>query len=57
MPAEDLAPAIELFRHRFLQALRDAKPISPSKLANLLAWKHPGFNVHHSGEEPIPPTK
>jgi hypothetical protein len=29
MPAEDLAPAIELFRHRFLQALRDGgeKPV------------------------------
>ena len=54
MPAEDLAPTIELFRHRFLQALRDAKLISPSKLANLLAWKHSGFNIHHGGEQPIP---
>ncbi|MGY8659295.1 MAG: IS91 family transposase, partial [Verrucomicrobiales bacterium] len=54
MPAEDLAPAIELFRHRFLQALRDAKIISPSKLANLLAWKHSGFNIHNGGEQPVP---
>ena len=54
MPAEDLAPAIELFRHRFLHALRDAKLISPSKLANLLAWKHSGFNIHHGGEQPVP---
>lgn len=54
MPAEDLAPAIELFRHRFLHALRDAKLISPRKLADLLAWKHPGFNIHHGGEQPVP---
>ena len=57
MPAEDLAPAIQLFRHRSLQALRDAKLISPSKLANLLAWKHSGFNIHHGGEQPVPATK
>jgi hypothetical protein len=54
MPAEDLAPTIELFRHRFLHALRDAKLISPSKLANRLSWKHPGFNIHHGGEQPVP---
>jgi hypothetical protein len=54
MPAEDLAPAIELFRHRFLHTLRDAKLISPGKLANLLAWKHPGFNIHNGGEKPVP---
>jgi hypothetical protein len=54
MPAEDLAPTIELFRHRFLHALRDAKLISPSKLANLLASKHSGFNIHHGGEQPVP---
>jgi hypothetical protein len=39
MPAEDLAPAIELFRHHFLQALREGKHISPKKLADLLSWK------------------
>jgi hypothetical protein len=54
MPAEDLAPAIELFRHRFLHALRDAKLISPKKLAHLLAWKHSGFSIHHGGEQPVP---
>ena len=54
MPIEDLAPTIELFSHRFLHALHDAKLISPSKLANLLAWKHSGFNIHHGGEQPIP---
>jgi hypothetical protein len=54
MPAEDLAPAIELFRHRFLHALRDAKLISPRKLANLLSWKHPGFNIDNGGEQPVP---
>jgi hypothetical protein len=55
-PAEEsLAPAIELFRHRFLHALRDAKLISPKKLANLLSWKHPGFNIDNGGEEPIAP--
>jgi hypothetical protein len=54
MPAEDLAPAIELFRHRFLHTLRDAKLISPGKLANLLAWKHSGFNIHNGGEKPVP---
>jgi len=54
MPAEDFASTIELFRHRFLHALHDAKLISPSKLANLLAWKHSGFNIHHGGEQPVP---
>ncbi len=54
MPAEDLAPAIELFRHRFLQALRDGKHISPSRLADLLSWKHSGFNIHDGGEKPVP---
>ena len=53
MPAEDLAPAIELFRHRFLQALREAKLISPGKLADLLAWKHSGFHIHDGGEKPV----
>jgi hypothetical protein len=54
MPAEDLAPAIELFRHRFLQTLRDGKHISPSRLADLLSWKHSGFNIHDGGEKPVP---
>ena len=54
MPAEDLAPTIELFRHRFLHALRDAKLISPKKLANLLSWKHPGFSIHHGGKQSVP---
>ena len=54
MPAEDLAPAIELFRHRFLHALREGKHISPSRLAELLSWKHSGFNIHDGGEKPVP---
>ena len=58
MPAEDLDPAIELFRHRFrhrlLQALREAKLISPGKLADLLSWKHSGFHIHDGGEKPVP---
>jgi hypothetical protein len=54
MPVEDLGPTIALFRHRFLHALRDAKLISPSKLANLLAWKHSGFNIYNGGEQPVP---
>ena len=54
MPAEDLAPTIELFRHRFLHALRDAKLISPKKLANLLSWKHSGFSIYHGGKEFVP---
>ena len=53
MPAEDLDPAIELFRHRFLQALRDGKHISPKKLADLLSWKHSGFHIHDGGEKPV----
>ena len=55
MPAEDLAPAIELFRHRFLHALRDAKLISPKKLAHLLAWKHSGFHIHAGAEQRVQP--
>jgi hypothetical protein len=54
MPAEDLDPAIELFRHRFLHALREAKLISPGKLADLLSWKHSGFHIHDGGEKPVP---
>ena len=41
-------------RHRFLQALRDGKHISPSRLADLLSWKHSGFNIHDGGEKPVP---
>jgi hypothetical protein len=33
MPAEDLAAAIKLFRHRFLHALREAKLISPKRVS------------------------
>ncbi|MBC7979743.1 MAG: hypothetical protein H7Y36_04180 [Armatimonadetes bacterium] len=47
-------PAIELFRHCFLHALRAAKFIGPKKLADLLAWKHSGFHIHDSGEKPVP---
>ena len=54
MPVEDLAPTIELFRHRFLHALRESKLISPKKLADLLAWKHSGFHIHDGGEKPVP---
>jgi hypothetical protein len=53
LPSEDLAPAIELFRHHFLHALRDAKLISPKKLADLLSWKHSGFHIHDGGEKPV----
>jgi hypothetical protein len=53
MPVEDLAPAIELFRHRFLYALRDAKLISPKKLADLLSWRHSGFHIHDGEEKPV----
>ena len=40
--------------HRFLNALREAKLISPDKLADLLSWKHSGFNIHDGGEKPVP---
>jgi hypothetical protein len=53
MPAEDLDLAIELFRQRFLHALREAKLISPGKLADLLSWKHSGFHIHDGGEKPV----
>jgi hypothetical protein len=35
----------ELFRHRFLHALREAKLSSPAKLADLLSWQHRGWRV------------
>jgi hypothetical protein len=46
---------IELFRNRFLQALRDGKHVSPSRLADLLSWKHSGFHIDGGGEKPVPP--
>ena len=44
----------QLFRHRFLHALREAKLISAAKLDNLLSWKHSGFHVDH-GPKPVAP--
>jgi hypothetical protein len=44
----------QLFRHRFLHALREAKLISPKKLADLLSWKHSGFSIHDGGEKAVP---
>ena len=45
MPDDSRTPKIELFRNRFLQALRDGKHVSPSRLADLLSWKHSGFHI------------
>jgi len=42
----------ELFRHRFLAALRREKLISEKKLRQLLGWTHSGFNLD-AGEDPI----
>ncbi|WP_424312790.1 transposase, partial [Haloferula sp.] len=56
MPAEDLAPSIDLFRHRFLHALREAKLISPKKLTHLLSWKHSGFHIHAGAEQLVRPN-
>lgn len=53
MPAEDLDPAIELCRHRFLHALRETKLISPGKLADLLSWKHSRL-PHPTGARSVP---
>jgi len=55
MPAADLGPMTELFRHRFLHALREGKPLSASKVADLLSWKHSGFHIDSGGEAPIAP--
>lgn len=55
MPAESLAPAIEVFRHRFLHALHEAKLISPKKLAHLLNWKRSGFNIHAADDQRVRP--
>ena len=41
--------------HRFLHALREAKLISPKKLAHLLAWKHSGFHIHAGAEQRVQP--
>ena len=54
MPADSRAPMIELFRNRFLQALRDGKHFSPNRLADLLSWKHRGFHIDGGGENPVP---
>ena len=54
LPDESPAPIIELFRHRFLQALREAKLISPRRLADLLSWQHSGFHID-AGAEPVAP--
>jgi hypothetical protein len=53
MLAEEIAPAIELFRHRLLQALREARLIRRKKLSHLLSWKHSGFHIHEGGEKPF----
>ncbi|MEI6607965.1 MAG: transposase, partial [Verrucomicrobiota bacterium] len=53
MPADSRAPMIELFRNRFLQALRAGKHVSPSRLADLLSWKHSGFHIDGGGENPV----
>ena len=54
MPDESLAPLAELFRHRFLQVLRDEKHLSAQKVAELLSWKHSGFHID-GGEKPVAP--
>ena len=46
LPEGDIGPIEEVFRHRFLHLLREKKLISERKLADLLGWKHSGFNVH-----------
>ena len=52
MPDEALAPITELFRHRFLQSLRNGKHLSAQKVSELLAWKHSGFHID-GGEKPV----
>jgi hypothetical protein len=52
MPVVSLKPLEELFRHRFLAALRREKLISKKKVRQLLSWKHSGFNLD-AGKEPI----
>ena len=55
MPVESVKPLEELFRHRFLAALRREKLISEKKVRQLLSWKHSGFNLD-AGKEPIDST-
>ena len=55
MPAADLGSMTELFRHRFLHALREGKHLSARKTADLLSWKHSGFHIDSGGEAPIAP--
>jgi len=52
MPVESIEPLEELFRHRFLAALRREKLISEKKLRQLLGWTHSGFNLD-AGKDPI----
>ena len=54
MPGESLAPVTELFRHRFLNALRAGKLLSAQKATDLLSWKHSGFYID-AGEKPVAP--
>lgn len=54
MPDESLAPITELFRHRFLQILRNQKHLSAHKVTDLVAWKHSGFHID-GGEKPVAP--
>ena len=54
MPDESLAPVTELFRHRFLQILRDGKHLSAQNVTELLSWKHSGFHID-GGEKPVAP--
>ena len=54
MPDESLAPVAELFRHRFLQVLRDSKHLSAQKVTDLLSWKHSGFHID-GGDKPVAP--
>ena len=52
--AWDASPVTELFRHRFLHALRAAKLVSAQKVTELLSWKHSGFHID-GGEKPVAP--
>lgn len=53
LPQGAIGPMTELFRHRFLAILREKKLISPSKLSDLLGWKHSGFHVHDGRDDLI----
>ena len=52
MPIESVKPLEEVFRHRFLAALRREKLISETKQSQLMSWTHSGFNLD-AGEDPI----